>query len=111
MDRGADERARLRPTTGARLLLELTATTSDGARYAGWVLTSDGERGFIAELSADGAAALTATGEVETTDDEAAADLLMLARLTARSAGKRAADGLPPWPPRVLRWRGPGRGG
>ena len=35
----------------------------------------------------------------------------MLAKLTARAAAKKRADGMPPWPARVLRWRGPGRGG
>ena len=36
--------------------------------------------------------------------------LAMQARLIARGAAKRREDGLPPWPARVLRWRGPGRG-
>jgi hypothetical protein len=34
----------------------------------------------------------------------------MVAKLTARAAGKKREDGMPPWPARVLRWRGPGRG-
>jgi hypothetical protein len=34
----------------------------------------------------------------------------MLAKLTARAADKKRGDGMPPWPNRVLRWRGPGRG-
>jgi len=34
----------------------------------------------------------------------------MLAKLTARGAAKKREDGFPPWPARVTRWRGPGRG-
>ena len=30
----------------------------------------------------------------------------MLGKLTARTAAKKRADGMPPWPARVLRWRG-----
>jgi hypothetical protein len=37
--------------------------------------------------------------------------LVMLARLTARGVDKRIEEGMPPWPERVTRWRGPGRGG
>lgn len=102
----ADERARLRPAAGARLLLALEASDAAGARYQAWVLTADGERGFTAQLGLDGAMALTGDGAEAAELD----DLRMLARLTARGASKRVDDGLAPWPPRVLRWRGPGRG-
>lgn len=99
------ERDQLRPAVGARLLLERVASAGDRATYAAWLLTAGGEHAYTAELTDAGDAVLTpATGE-------GADDLLVLARLTARAAARRAADGLPPWPPRILRWRGPGRGG
>jgi hypothetical protein len=62
------------------------------------------------------AALLRAGGEVEMAAVGAAAPaeladkLLAHARQAARAAERKAADGLPPWPYRVTRWRGPGRG-
>ncbi|MEZ4400621.1 MAG: hypothetical protein R3B06_11415 [Kofleriaceae bacterium] len=102
------ERRRLRPDVGARLLLDRLTATDDAATYAAWVLTAEVEHGYQATLTDAGAVELTAAGAAAPADAED--DLRMLCRLTARSARKRAADGLPPWPPRVLRWRGPGRG-
>lgn len=99
-----DARARqgLRPAAGARLLLDRIDDAGATARYAAWVLVADGEEGWEVVLD-EGGGSTWAGGEVPE-------DLQMLARLTARGAGKRVADGLPAWPPRVLRWRGPGRG-
>lgn len=59
-----------------------------------------------ANLSDDGTATVDAAGAPE----ELVEMLAMLAKLTARAAAKKREDGLPPWPSRVLRWRGPGRG-
>lgn len=62
------------------------------------------------------AALLRAGGEVDLTPvaDRAPAELedklLAHARQAARAAARKAAEDLPPWPHRVLRWRGPGRG-
>lgn len=97
------ERLALRPKVGARLLLELAS--ADGARavYDAWVLTAAGDVHARAELDDGGGVALAG-------DFDGADELRMLAKLTARGASKRVADGLPAWPPRVLRWRGPGRG-
>jgi hypothetical protein len=106
---GDDLRRGLRPAHGARLLLDRERATAERAHYAAWILTADGELGYAAELGADGSVTLAARGQPA--DAEAEEDLRMLARLTARGAAKRAADGLAPWPPRVLRWRGAGRGG
>lgn len=59
---------------------------------------------------------LRAGGEVEMQVAGAAAPpeleekLLAHARQAARAAERKAAEELPPWPHRVLRWRGPGRG-
>jgi|GEM_PF-1671841 len=103
------ERGALRPAVGARLLLELDALL-DGAgaraRYVAWLLTADAEHAYDAILADTGEVELTArAGATDGLDD-----LQMLAKLTARGASRRAADGLTAWPPRVLRWRGPGRG-
>ena len=97
------ERRALRPTAGARLLLELIADGGARATYAAWVITPDGEQGATAELDDGGEVTLAA-------DFDGAEEMRMLATLTARGAAKRRAEGLPAWPPRVLRWKGPGRG-
>ena len=100
------DRLALRPTAGARLLLELVAADGARARYAAWLLTPEREHAYTAELDDSGAAELTAAADAT----DGADDLAMLAKLTARGAAKRTADGLVAWPKRVLRWRGPGRG-
>ena len=98
------ERDALRPKEGARLLLALVRADGGRATYAAWLIKPDGEHGTTAEL--DDRGTVTLAGEFDGVDD-----LRMLAKLTARAASKRVADGLPAWPPRVLRWRGAGRGG
>lgn len=98
----------LTPTTGARLLLERTSgadATAAAATYRAAIFTPTAIYEGRAELSDDGKATL----EISSESDYVAA-LEMLAKLTARAATKRRSDGLPPWPTRVLRWRGPGRG-
>lgn len=106
---GDAERRRLVPEVGARLLLDRIASAPTHATYVAWVLTAAAEHAYRAEL--DDAGAVTLTAVAAPADADAEDDLRMLARLTARAAAKRATDGLPPWPPRVLRWRGAGRGG
>ena len=98
----------LTPQHGARFLLELEREDGAGARYRAAVLTPDARHDYDAVLGDDGAVALTARGAPAPTELEET--LVMIARLTARSAAKKREDGLPPWPHRVLRWRGPGRG-
>ncbi len=102
------ERRRMVPATGARLLLDRLADHGARADYAAWVLTAAGEHAYAAALVDDGEVTLTPVATPA--DADAEADLRMLARLTARAARKRVDDGLPAWPPRVLRWRGAGRG-
>jgi hypothetical protein len=101
----------LRPTAGARYLLEREDVAADGrrARYRARVLTPDATYAYAGELIAGGEPELAAVAEAAPA--ELADALVMLARLTARGVDKRLADGMPPWPERVLRWRGPGRGG
>lgn len=114
------ELARLRPRDGARFLLERAAApgahaepaTADAAaepvRYAGWVITPTAAWGYAVALASG------AEPEIAAVDAPAPPELektlVMIARLTARAAPSRREDGQPPWPPRVLRWRGPGRG-
>ncbi len=93
-----------RPTTGARFLLELERVDGTRATYKATIFTPDADYTSTAVLDEDGSVELAPTGS--TLDDT----LVMLAKLTARGAAKRREDGLPPWPQRLLRWRGPGRG-
>ena len=98
----------LTPTEGARFLLEREQELDGGvrARYRAAIYTKDATFVGSALLSDDGTVAVTA----EKVPEELLKMLEMLARLTARSAAKKREDGLSPWPSRVLRWRGPGRG-
>jgi hypothetical protein len=97
----------LTPTEGARFLLERLTEAADRAEYRAAIYTPTATFVGTATLVDDG----TATVAIA----DAPADLLevvaMLGKLTARTAAKKRADGMPPWPARVLRWRGPGRGG
>ena len=95
----------LTPTEGVRLLLERERDEGASAAYKASIFTPDATHEGHATLRDDGTASL---------EVEAPADLIemmmMMAKLTARAAAKKREDGLPPWPARVLRWRGPGRG-
>jgi hypothetical protein len=105
----APDLERLRPTEGARFLLQLERVEDDGrrARYLAWVLTPEAAYGYRASLADDATVDLAA--EDAPAPDELQKMLSTIALLTARSAGGKRAEGLPAWPPRVLRWRGPGR--
>ena len=95
-----------KPTAGARFLLEREQDLGARAVYRVAIDTPDARYEGRATLGEDGSvevSALGAPGELEST-------LAMLAKLTARGAAKKREDGLVPWPQRVLRWRGPGRG-
>jgi hypothetical protein len=98
----------LRPTEGARFLLERDRELDGGVRavYRAAIYTPDAEFHATATVADDGAHELAPTGA----DDELHDMLAMQVRLLARGAAKRREDGLPVWPGRVLRWRGPGRG-
>jgi hypothetical protein len=97
----------LTPTAGARYVLERVNADGRAARYRGRILTPDASYEYDAQLSADAdpqlASASAAPADLEKV-------LVMIARLTARAVEKRLEDGLPPWPERITRWRGPGRG-
>lgn len=96
----------LTPTEGARFLFEREQDDGARARYRVAIYTPDATYEGHATLVDDGSAELEVPGAPE----GLLATLHMLAKLTARSAAKKRDDGLPPWPARVLRWRGPGRG-
>ncbi len=96
----------LTPTEGARFLLEREHDGGASARYRAAIYTPDATYEGHAVLHDGGAVELDIAGA----PDDLVATLQMLAKLTARSAAKKREDGLPPWPARVLRWRGPGRG-
>jgi hypothetical protein len=98
--------APLTPTEGARFLLEREQDDGTRARYRAAIYTPDATYEGHATLTDDGSVEIEAAGA----PDELFSTLQMLAKLTARSAAKKREDGLPPWPARVLRWRGPGRG-
>ena len=96
----------LTPTEGARFLLERLEEDTGGAKYRATIFTPEATHAGTAELLEDG----TATVLIATAPAELVEVMQMLAKLTARSAAKKREDGFPPWPARVTRWRGPGRG-
>jgi hypothetical protein len=72
------------------------------------VYTVDACYRYAGSLRLDGTATLEAEGEGAPA--EAEASLHKLAKSTARAAKRKLDEGISPWPPRILRWRGPGRG-
>jgi hypothetical protein len=105
----------LTPTEGARFLLERAAAAESpvpsdvSAVYRVAIYTPDATFEGRATLADDGSVELVMVGDA-VPPNELVAMLEMQARLVARGAAKRRVDGLPAWPARVLRWRGPGRG-
>lgn len=98
------------PSEGARFLLKRLQRSADDqhALYDAAVYTPTSRFDYRAEMHLDGELTLTAQSEPAPQDLEA--KLTTIAKLVARSAKSRRDDDLPPWPDRVLRWRGPGRG-
>ena len=92
-----------RPTAGARFALERQRDDGATAHYAAAIATPDGVYRAIAILHDDGTVELEPTGATPELDRQ----LAIIAKLTARSAAKKREDGLPAWPARVQRWRGP----
>ena len=93
----------LHPTEGVRLLLTLEESDGEQAIYAAAIYTPDTRFDYRATLDPTGAASLESLG-----DPAPAAHLTKLENLcksTARAASRKAASGLAPWPPRILRWR------
>ena len=95
----------LRPREGARFLLERERDDGARAEYRAVIFPPDATYRGRATHDDGGGVALAAAGAPA----ELADMLQMIAKLTARAAARRRDDGLPAWPARVLRWRGPGR--
>ena len=96
----------LTPTEGARLLLEREREDGERAEYRAAIFTPEATYEGHARVADDGSAEVEIVGAPA----ELVEALHMIAKLTARAAAKKRAEGLPAWPARVLRWRGPGRG-
>lgn len=96
----------LTPTEGARFLLERLAEQEGGAEYRATIFTPQATHAGTAQLREDGSADVV----IATAPADLVEVMQMLAKLTARGAAKKREDGFPPWPARVMRWRGPGRG-
>ena len=97
----------LHPSEGARYLIERALGPGDAAdaataRYTAAIYTADAAFTATAVLGDDGSAELAPTGA----PDELHARMVAMVRLVARDAARLRAAGLPPWPQRVLRWRG-----
>ena len=103
------DEAALHPTEGARFLFVRASVTEDRqqAVYRAAVFTPDTRFDYRASMQLGGDFELCATGSPA--PEELAKKLHTIGKLIARSARKKLADELPPWPDRVLRWRGPGR--
>ena len=101
----------IRPRRGARYLLLRHEVAGDGARaeYDAQIHAPDASWSYRAVLTSDGEADLSARADAA--PEPLQTTLHTIARAVARGARKRAADSLPAWPRRVLRWKGPGRGG
>jgi hypothetical protein len=93
-----------------RFLLERQAIEEEGraARYRAAVYTPTELFEYAALLRAGGEVELVAVAGPAPSQHEA--KLLAHAQQVARAAARKAAEELPPWPHRILRWRGPGRG-
>jgi len=87
-------------------LFEREGDDVDGARYKVAIYTPTATFAGAARLGYDGSARV----EVAEAPAELVASAEMFGKLTARAALKQKDDGMPPWPARILRWRGPGRG-
>jgi hypothetical protein len=92
----------LHPTDGARYLLEREGDGGGSrARYRVAIYVPGAVYEATATLGDDGSVELLPTGA----PDELHARLQTIAKLVARDAARLAADGMPAWPQRILRWR------
>lgn len=98
----------LHPAEGARYLFERRLVTEEGATYDGAIFTPDARFDYEVSMSMSGEYQLTPAASPAPKDLEKR--LGNFARQLARASKGKSEDGLEPWPHRVLRWRGPGRG-
>jgi hypothetical protein len=102
--------ATLHPSEGARFLFERASQSDDlsEARYRAAIFTPGERFEYSVHMRIDGSFASAVQGTPA--PDDLAHKLDTIAKLIARGARGKQADSLPPWPHRVMRWRGPGRG-
>lgn len=100
----------LHPTEGARFLYERESVSADQrqAAYRAAIYTPEKRFEYSAAMDLDGSVEVSVRGE--SAGEELEVKLQAIGRILARAAAKRLAGDMPPWPHRVLRWRGPGRG-
>jgi hypothetical protein len=92
------------PSAGARFVLERRAVSAGAfAVYDASIATAEVTYRADATLHDDGTVELFAVGEPAPA--ALMEKLTMFAKLTARSAPSRRAEGVPVWPARVTRWR------
>nr|HEX4318734.1 hypothetical protein [Kofleriaceae bacterium] len=95
----------LRPTAGARFVLELReAHAAGGAAYRAMIYVPDADWRGDAEMRDDGEAVVTG---LDGAPPELRDKLAIIAKLVARGASSRRDSGEKLWPARVMRWRGP----
>jgi len=94
----------LHPASGARFLLERTADHGDAADYDAAIFTPDARVDYKAALTEGGVVELTPVAAVAS--EPLHKKLHNIAVVIARGAKRKRADGLDPWPHRILRWRG-----
>ncbi|GAB4524894.1 MAG: hypothetical protein Tsb0020_42960 [Haliangiales bacterium] len=100
----------LHPSEGARFLFERASLAPDQSQavYQAAIFTPDERFAYRVEMAIDGSFEAALCGPEAPA--ELAQKLATIAKLIARAAAGKQRDKLPPWPQRVLRWRGPGRG-
>ena len=86
-------------------MLERLSEDVVGATYRATIYTPAATYAGRAVLGEDGTVKVVLDGP-----EELVAMLAMFGKLVARAAAGQRAKGIAPWPARVLRWRGPGRG-
>ena len=93
------------PSRGARLLFERLSVAPDQstAIYRAAIITPEAQFVYEALLHLGGDAELRPLGDAASPEWQDR--LRSHARQTARAAERRRAENLPPWPPRLLRWR------
>jgi phosphotransacetylase len=88
-------------------LLDRESVTEDRASavYKASIYTTSELFTYRATLGLDGTAVVVADSAVATEADSK--QLTNIAKSTARAAKRKLDEDLPPWPPRILRWRAP----
>lgn len=97
----------LHPSEGIRLLLDRESVAEDKANavYVASIYTTSEVFTYRATLGLDGTAVVDASGAEASEADTK--QLTNIAKSTARAAKRKLDEDLPPWPPRILRWRAP----